>query len=204
MDEAAAVASLAAAFVEYPLLVALCPEVRKRARVTAEFCRYLFHTSLRCGSAFAAPDRAAVVLTWHSGREWPSLWDDFRAGGLPFLARMGWRRSRFLIRMEHELDAARRSHLGDRPHWYVPLLGVRPDSQGKGLSRAVLTPVFDASDRDRLPVYLETVPEANVMIYQKLGFALVGNRTLSSGLANWELLREPRTYQSPVASMADV
>jgi GNAT superfamily N-acetyltransferase len=167
-------------------------------------CRYLFRLALRCDGAFGTTDRAAVVLAWPPGREWPSLWEAFRAGGLGFLWRIGRRGTRFIMRLEKELDAARRAHLADRPHWYVPLLGVRPDSQGKGLSRAVLRPVFDAADRARVPVYLETVPESNVAIYRRLGFELVGNRMLSSGLSNWELLREPKGDQSPVASMADV
>jgi GNAT superfamily N-acetyltransferase len=79
------------------------------------------------------------------------------------------------------------------PHWYIPLLGVRPDAQGKGSSRAVLRPVFEAADRDGLPIYLETVPELNVTVYKKLGFELRGNRQLSGGLANWEMVREPRS-----------
>jgi GNAT superfamily N-acetyltransferase len=190
-DEREAVGSLAAAFVEYPLLVMLCPDAKRRPRFTEAFCRYLFRMSLRCDGAFGTSDRAAVVLTWPPGSEWPSLWDAFRAGGLSFAWRMGWRTTRILMRMEGEFDAARRSHLHDRPHWYVPLLGVRPEAQGKGLSRAVMRPVFEAADRDRVAVYLETVPEANVTIYQKLGFVLKGNRTLSCGLANWEMVREP-------------
>jgi GNAT superfamily N-acetyltransferase len=194
--EREAVATLAAAFVEYPLLVSLCPDAMQRPRITEMFCRYLFRTSLRYDSAFGTPDRAAIMLTWPPGSEWPSLWDDFRAGGLPFLWRMGWRRSRFILRLEHELDDARRQHVSGS-HWYVPLLGVRPESQGKGLARTVMRAVFEAADRDRVPVYLETATEANVTIYKKLGFALRGHRELTCGLANWEMVREPRSDQSP-------
>jgi|GEM_PF-3741560 len=71
-----------------------------------------------------------------------------------------------------------------------------PDRTGtfrSSVSRAVLQPVFEAADRDRLPIYLETVPEVNVAIYKKLGFELRGHRTLAGGLANWELVREPRS-----------
>jgi RimJ/RimL family protein N-acetyltransferase len=64
--------------------------------------------------------------------------------------------------------------------------------QGKGLSRAVLRPVFEAADRDRVPVYLETAPEANVAVYRRLGFELVGRTEFPGGLPNWELCREPR------------
>lgn len=190
-DEPAAVASLAAAFANYELLALLCPDAKRRPRVTDAFCRFLFRTAVRAGGAFGTPDRAAVVCSWPSGSEWPSRWDALRSGGLAFAWAMGWRATRLMTRLEGEFDASRAAHV-DGPHCYVPLLGVRPDFQGKGLSRAVMQPVFDRADRDGVPVYLETVPEANVAIYRKLGFALVGNRTLSRGLPNWEMVRRPQ------------
>jgi GNAT superfamily N-acetyltransferase len=189
-DEGAAVAALASAFIDYPLLVALCPDAADRPRVTEAFCRYLVRLSLGRGGVYATRDRAAVACTWPVGAEWPSLWAGVRAGGLGLFWRMGWWRSRFLLRLERELDAARRQHVPG-PHWYVTLLGVRPEARGKGLSRAVLRPVFEAADRAGVPVYLETVPEANVAIYERLGFALRGHRVLRVGLHNWELVREP-------------
>ena len=100
------------------------------------------------------------------------------------------RASRYLAELERGFDGARLEHAPGR-HWYVNLLGVRPQAQGKGLSRAVLGPIFAAADRDRVPVYLETVPETNVAIYRRLGFELVGHRQLAGGLMNWEMLRTP-------------
>ena len=45
------------------------------------------------------------------------------------------------------------------PHWYVFVLGVRPERQGEGLGRALLDPALARADRDRLPAYLETTKE---------------------------------------------
>jgi GNAT superfamily N-acetyltransferase len=190
-DEREAVASLTAAFVEYPLLVLLCPDAKRRPRVTEAFCQFLFRSAVACDGAFGTADRHAIVCSWPLGSEWPSWWRTLRTGGLSMAWRMGWRATRLLSRLEREFDAARLTHVPGS-HCYVPLLGVRPESQGKGLSRAVMQPVFEAADRDRVPVYLETVPEANVAIYKRLGFELRGNRELTGGLANWELVRAPR------------
>ena len=195
-DEPAAVAALAAAFADYPLLAALCPDATRRPLATEAFCRFLFRMSVRCDAAFGTADRAAVACAWPPGSEWPSQWDGFRAGGLGLFWRLGWRGGRLLTCYEGEFDAGRAKHVPG-PHWYVQLLGVRPESQGQGLSRAVLRPVFEAADRDRVPVYLETATEPNVAIYQKLGFALRGHRELTGGLPNWELVRDPRGDQSP-------
>jgi len=55
----------------------------------------------------------------------------------------------------------------------------------------VFGPVFTAADRDRVPVYLETMTEPNVAIYTRLGFELVGKSELTGGLPNWEMVRKP-------------
>ena len=190
-DVPAAVDSLAAAFADYPLLTALCPDAKRRSRVVEAFCRYLVRMSLRYECAYATADRAAVVCAWPPGREWPSRWTSLRMGAFAVLWRLGWRSSWWLLQIESEFDESRLKHVPG-PHWYVPLLGVRPDAQGRGLSRAVLRPVFEAADRDRVPIYLETMTEANVAVYKKLGFELRGHRELTGGLPNWEFVRQPQ------------
>jgi GNAT superfamily N-acetyltransferase len=190
-DEPAAVAALATAFAEYPLFPPLCPDVLRRPRVVAAFCRFLFRAAVRAEGAYGTADRSAIICTWPPGREWPSRWSGFRAGGLSLFWQLGWRGSRLLARLESEFDAARRKHVPG-PHCYVPLLGVRPEMRGKGLSRAVFGPVFAAADRARVPVYLETMTEPNVAIYTRLGFELVGKSDLTGGLPNWEMVRKLR------------
>jgi len=190
-DEAAAVATLSAAFADYPLFVPLCPDAARRQRVVESFCRYQFRMSLRCDGVFATPDRAAVMCTWLPGQEWPGRWANFRSGGLGLLSQLGWSASKLLMQFERGFDLARVKHVPG-PHWYVQLLGVRPEMQGKGLSKALFTPMFATADKYKVPVYLETMKEVNVTIYQKLGLELVDKSELAGGLPNWEFVRQPR------------
>ncbi|MBY0458891.1 MAG: GNAT family N-acetyltransferase [Gemmataceae bacterium] len=192
-DERAAVATLTAAFADYELLRALCPDPARRHWAAHAYARFLFRVCLRAGVAFATADRSAVACALVPGREWPGEWQYLRAGALHAAWRLGWGGGWRFLKLGPPFDDRRALHVGDRPHWYVLLLGVRPGSQGKGLSRAVLRPVFDAADRAGVPVFLETMPEANVPIYQKLGFELVGRGELPGGLPNWEFVREPRS-----------
>ncbi|VTR92088.1 acetyltransferase : GCN5-like protein N-acetyltransferase OS=uncultured bacterium GN=ACD_34C00303G0003 PE=4 SV=1: Acetyltransf_1 [Gemmata massiliana] len=190
-DERVAVASLSAAFANYDLLTALCPDVARRRWAAEAFARFLFRIAVRTGIVFATRDRAAVVCALPPGSEWPSEWEYVRCGVLSLAVRLRWRSGLRFMRLGPWFDSTREKHVGDRPHWYVHLLGVRPEAQGRGLSRAVMRPIFESADRTGTPIYLETMPEANVAIYKKLGFALVGRTELPGGLPNWELLREP-------------
>ena len=190
-DEPAALATLTAAFAGYPLFAALCPDPARRPRVVAAHCRFLFRLALRAGGVFGTADCAAVVCAWPPGHERPSAWWEWRAGGPALLWELGWRGSRRLWQIERGFEASRKRHVPG-PHWYVSLLGVRPELQGHGLGRAALRPVFEAADRDGVPVYLETRSEANVAIYRRLGFELVGYSDFGS-LACWELRRESAT-----------
>ncbi|QEG27374.1 Acetyltransferase (GNAT) family protein [Gemmata obscuriglobus] len=190
-DERTAVATLSAAFADYVLLTALCPDPERRRRVAWTYSRLLFRMAAVEGGAFATADRAAVVCALPPRREWPTPWAFVCCGAVSLGVHLRPRAALQMIRIGVAFDEARERHLGARPHWYVHLLGVRPGAQGRGLARAVLAPVFAAADRSGVPVYLETMPEANVPIYQKLGFALVGLRELPGGLPNHELVREP-------------
>ncbi len=188
----AAVQALAAAFADYAMLRALCPDARRRARVVPAFARMLYRISARAGGAFAVPGFGAVACGLPPGSEWPSEWDYVRAGALSVVWRMGLRAGWRFLKLGPAFDAARAKHMGDRPHWYLHLLGVRPEAQGKGLSRAVLRPMFDAADRERAPIFLETATETNVTIYTRMGFELLGFTELPGGIPNWEMAREPR------------
>lgn len=190
--ERAAVGTLAAAFADYAMLTALCPCHRRRAWVVPAFVRLLYRISARAGGAFATADRAAVACGLPPGSEWPTEWDYVRAGALSVVWRLGPRAGWRFLKLGPAFDAARAKHMGDRPHWYLHLLGVRPGAQGRGLGRAVLRPVFDAADRARVPIFLETATETNVAIYRRLGFELLGTGALPGGIPNWELAREPR------------
>jgi GNAT superfamily N-acetyltransferase len=191
-DERATVAALSAAFATYPLFPPLCPDPLRRPRVIEAFCRMLFRMSAASGGAFATPCRSAVACALPPGSEWPYQWDYLQAGAASLFWRLRWRGGWWFHQLGHDFDRVRAVHMGTRPHWYLHLLGVRPEVQGQGLSRAVLEPMFALADKQGVPIYLETMPEYNVPIYQKLGFDLLGRSELRGGLPNWEMARPPR------------
>jgi GNAT superfamily N-acetyltransferase len=65
-------------------------------------------------------------------------------------------------------------HHPQRPHWYLPFVGVEPLHQSRGLGATVLWPILQRCDRERLPAYLESTNPRNIPFYERLGFRQVG------------------------------
>ena len=59
------------------------------------------------------------------------------------------------------------------PHWYLGVLGVDPDFQGRGLGTALLNAFLRRVDSDCAPSYLETDRRENVPFYERVGFETV-------------------------------
>lgn len=84
----------------------------------------------------------------------------------------------------------RRPH-GPR-HWYLTLLGTDPDAQGHGHGSAVLAPVLEMCDGERVGAYLESSHERNLDFYARHGFRVTGELRLPCGPQVWTMWREPR------------
>lgn len=60
------------------------------------------------------------------------------------------------------------------PHWYLPMIGVVPAHQGRGLGGLLLSHALARCDAEHLPAYLESTNPANVPLYERHGFRVVG------------------------------
>jgi ribosomal protein S18 acetylase RimI-like enzyme len=61
------------------------------------------------------------------------------------------------------------------PHWYLPLIGVDPAYQCKGVGAALLTYALAQCDLEHLPAYLESTNPRNVSLYKRHGFEPLGS-----------------------------
>jgi ribosomal protein S18 acetylase RimI-like enzyme len=75
------------------------------------------------------------------------------------------------------------------PHWYLPLIGVDPVHQRKGLGSALLRHALEIIDRDRLPAYLESSNPLNIPLYQRHGFELLDTLQVGSSPPVYPMLR---------------
>jgi GNAT superfamily N-acetyltransferase len=78
------------------------------------------------------------------------------------------------------------------PHYYLAVLGVEPEYQGKGFGSALMQPVLERCDREGIPGYLESSKRRNVVLYERHGFRVVEELKLpKDGPPIWRMWREP-------------
>lgn len=74
------------------------------------------------------------------------------------------------------------------PHYYVGMIGVRPEHQGRGLSRQLMDAVIRISTDDPRSkmLALSTETEDNLPYYEHLGFSVIGEASVGE-LRTWSL-----------------
>ena len=61
-------------------------------------------------------------------------------------------------------------HRPAEPHFYLGVLGVHPDQQGKRLGGVLVEPILEACDRGGVLAHLESSNPRNIGFYERLGF----------------------------------
>jgi GNAT superfamily N-acetyltransferase len=84
-----------------------------------------------------------------------------------------------------------RSHPAE-PHWYLPLIGVDPARQGKGLGDALMAHACARCDRAGQLAYLESSNPRNISLYRRHGFEELGTIQAGASPALVPMLRRPR------------
>jgi GNAT superfamily N-acetyltransferase len=62
----------------------------------------------------------------------------------------------------------------DEPHWYLPLVGVEPLAQGRGLGAALMKATLQRVDAAGGVAYLESSNPRNISLYERFGFQIIG------------------------------
>ena len=161
---------LARAFAADPLFEWIEPDPAARHAFLVRFMTALTRRSLLYAEVWrTAPELAGV-----------SLWKgpDLRGLSPAQLAATGLDRlaealsPAAVARFEALFDPVEAALEADVPErrWYLGVLGVAPELQGRGLGSRLMRPVLERADRDGLPVTLETGQPRNLPIYRRHGF----------------------------------
>lgn len=85
-----------------------------------------------------------------------------------------------------------KAHSQHPEHYYLAVLGTRPDCQGEGIGSALLAPMLSTCDAEGVGAYLESSKEANIPYYRRHGFDVVGEVAFPMGPTIWPMWRDPQ------------
>ena len=182
-------ASLALAFEDDPVMGFLFPQARSRVqRLTAFFRTGLLVQHLANATSYTDAECGAAAL-WAPPGRW-RITPAQLLRGAPGLLRALGRRVPVAVRALHAVEHC---HPHEPPHYYLAVLGTRPDQQGMGIGSSLLRPVLDRCDAEGLGAYLESSKQQNIPFYRRHGFAVTAEiRLPGGGPIVWPMWRDPR------------
>jgi ribosomal protein S18 acetylase RimI-like enzyme len=77
------------------------------------------------------------------------------------------------------------------PHWHLPLIGVDPARQRQGHGSALLRHALRRCDEQNLAAHLEATSPANVALYRRHGFEIVGTIRSQDSPPIFPMVRRP-------------
>jgi ribosomal protein S18 acetylase RimI-like enzyme len=80
----------------------------------------------------------------------------------------------------------------EEPHWYLPMIGVEPCAQGRGLGAELMRHAVARCDREGALAYLESSNPRNISLYLRFGFDALGVIQIGAAPVVTPMLREPR------------
>jgi ribosomal protein S18 acetylase RimI-like enzyme len=177
--------TLARAFDDDPVISWVFPDGGRRPRLARRLFAIRLRHLLADDETYTADNRGGAL--WSLPDRWKISALQQLSMTVRLLGGLGLRTPTVLGGL-HEIE---RRH-PKAPHYYLAVLGVDPDDQGRGLGSALMGPVLRACDADGIPAYLESSKERNVDFYARHGFRVTEELTLPGGPPVWLMWRDPR------------
>ncbi len=182
-DEDAAIDTVVLAFASDPMTRWTWPGQRQYLELMPKLTRAFGGRAFAAGSAYCTDDYSGVALWLPPGAE-------------PDTAVMIELMETTLQPQQRENAYALFAEMGKyhphEPHWYLPLIGVDPLHQGKGIGDALMAHAVARADREGIPAYLESSNPRNISLYRRHGFEPLGEIQSGSSPTMVPMLRKAR------------
>jgi len=184
---------LARAFQDGPInLYAYADDANAKSRLPYVY-EFVLRYYLRYAQSYTTSEKLEGVAVWQRYKKIKiSYWHLLTSGAIWSAIKMGARVGK---RMEPFFGYVEKKHteLVSFPHWYLILIGVEPESQGRGYASRLLRSMLSRIDEEGLPCYLETEKEKNVTIYEHFNFRVIDEFIVPETTVKlWAMLRDAK------------
>ena len=167
---------LTLAFQDYPLFQYAFPDEAERQRMVSYYCQMVLYYGVRYGEVYATSLDFEGVAAWITSDHFPmTFWRIIRSVPMSVTGAFARGAGKGRSRMKHAgnyIDAMHKRHAPFK-HWFFLIIGVAPQSQGKGYASKLIRPMLDRMAGEGLPCYIETMDERNVGLYEHFAFKVM-------------------------------
>jgi len=161
----AAVSTLTLAFAADPIMRWLYPEPAAYLEAFPGFAAAFGAASFDAGTAWVS-DGASGTACWQP----PGVLLDEEAMGVALFSTIDEARHATTEALVGKMDEFH----PQEPHWYLAIIGVDAARQGRGLGAQLMEAALARCDEDGVIAYLESSNPANIPLYQRHGFEVIG------------------------------
>ena len=184
---------LSKAFKDDPFNTYAFPDPEERAKKMPYAYQFLLRYYISYGRCYITSPKVEGVAVWiHSNNLRTSFWRMIISGAIWPAVKMGMDTSKRMQVLTNYIEKKHRQLVPDK-HWYLFLIGVDPEYQGKGYASKLLNGMLSEIDKEGLSCYLETEVKKNVPIYQHFGFDVIDEFIIPNTNVNIiAMLRQPK------------
>jgi GNAT superfamily N-acetyltransferase len=177
------ISTIVAAFIADPFARFIWPSPHEYLRSGPLFIREFAGASFERGSAYVSADSCGAAL-WLPPEVHPN------GDALEKIVR-DTTKPEHLEDVLLTLENMGQSH-PEESHWYLPVVGVDPNAQGRGLGGALMRHALARCDAEGSSAYLESTNPRNISLYERHGFKIIDEIRVGACPVITPMLRKPR------------
>lgn len=180
---------LSRAFFNDPFYVWIMPDENKRIQQLEWWMSILLKYTLLYGEIHFTEDRKAVAMWLGPDRPIVNDFKIFSMGLILYPIKIGFRNFMRALDISGQWDKEHKKM--NRRHYYLMVIAVEPELQGKGIGSRLMEVGLKKADNDGLECFLETVTPEDVQFYRKHNFNVIFNKGFGLKDQYWIMTRKP-------------